>query len=149
MSTMFRTKVSPRNDYFIPSERLMELQHFCRQFPSWISDYNESDIKSVKLERDFINYNDISDYTAEAGMKKAKLSKKIKMVNICAYKAVKMTCPWLNDLQPLTDCLIGYVTVDKKGEDMSNMHAALEIISEDRFYILRRCFFWLLDQVRD
>lgn len=148
MSTMFRTKISPRNNYYIPSERLLELQHFCRQFPGWVEDYNQFDIRSVKLDQDYISYNSISDITAEAGIKKAKLSKKIKMVNVCAYKAVKMTCPWLNDTQPLVDYLIGYVTIDQKG-DMQNMHMALDIISEDRFYILRRCFFWLLDQTRD
>ena len=33
-----KTELSKKSEYYIPKHRRMELAHFCRQYPDWISE---------------------------------------------------------------------------------------------------------------
>ena len=145
MSTIIKAELSEKSTYYISKERHLELVHFCRQFKDWVEEYKQQDIRSVRLNLDYIPTTDISDITADAGIKKAKLSKKIKMVNTTAYKAVKATCPWLEDPQPIVDALIEGIITETRYDGLG----ISDIISQDRYYKVYRRFFWELDKIRD
>ena len=147
MSTMLKAELSRSNEFWVPKERRLELVHFVRQMPYWIQEYNSYDISSINTHDTKVQTSDIFDRTAQSAIKKAGYSRKIKMVNTSAQKAISAVCKYMNEKSAcdLCDILINAIISDETYDSLD----ARFICSRDTYYRVYRAFFFFLDKERD
>ncbi len=137
MSTKIRPELSKKNMYWISKHRYYELKHFCLQYPEWKKEnlclqqgYLPCGLKLEEIKTKW------TDPTANAAIRMAKNSSKIKLVEDMAYLADKEIGKYI---------LIGVT----EGKSFDCLKSTLEIPCErDYYYDRYRKFFWHLSKER-
>lgn len=140
MSKM-KNEVSTRNPYHISKHKMLELKHFCLQYPEWKKEYNR--MNQLYLSRNSnldkistAKTNDYVDTTAELAMRKTECEEKMKLIE----RTAKLTD------QELSNYIMVSVT---EGVSFDTLNARERIpCCRDTFYDRWRKFFWLLSKER-
>ena len=129
-----RSELSPKNKYWIPRFRYLELKNFCLQYPDWKISLNSLDplqAHSLKLTT-----GKISDPTNNFSVYRLNIENKISMVDTCANLSEPSIAYWL----------IKGVTHNYSYEYLKYQ---LDLpAGRDYYYDRYRKFFWILDQKR-
>lgn len=139
MGTDIRPELSERNKYWLTKHRYYELKHFCLQYPVWKQAYSSLDGLSKRpLDLEiFAKTGQTSDPTAKCAEAKEAFSRKIEMVEIAAIQSDR----------GLGEYIIRGVT---EGLSYEVLKARYNIpCSKDVYYDRYRCFFWILNKLRD
>lgn len=135
MSRM-KVEVSKRNPYHIPKHKMLELKHFCLQYPDWKREYaylNDFYVRSnYNADAVVVKKNGYADNTAEMAMKLQEYADKIKLVEETAVEA---------DAE-LSNYILKAVT-QEWSYDRLNARVGIPCC-RDTFYDRWRKFFWLL-----
>lgn len=139
MSRM-KNELSSRNPYHISKHKMLELRHFCLQYPEWKKEYSrlsQISVNGVNLDKILTTKtNDYTDQTAQIAVEKAEYFTKMKLVERTANEA---------------DSTLGYYILKAVTEDISfdKLNARSRIpCCRDTFYDRYRKFFWLLSKER-
>lgn len=135
-------EISKKRWYYIPGERQMELEHFCRQYDDWVDNcyicVPHQELKEVRST-------DKADPTYWEANRQIILRNRIEIVN----KAVEIA---ISDFDFSTD----YEKIQTKALLLLNItrgyswtENAPGVCARTKFYKLRRRFFWWLDKFRD
>ena len=130
-----RSELSPRNKYWIPKFRYLELKNYCFQYVGWKKEL--SDMSFLKVKTEITRGRNFSNPTEQLAIKRAKLEDEIKLIDNTAELADPVLADWL--IKGVTE---GY-TYEYLRYKM-DMPAG-----RDMYYDRYRRFFWLLDQRRD
>ena len=138
MATNIRTTVSRRNKYWLSKHRMLELKHFCLQYPEWKKSYAELEYYGLTYDRDpdIPKGYDVPDPTAVLAIMKAELKRKMEMVEKAANEA---------------DTEISYYIFKAVTEDLSfvKLKMMYEIPCErDMYYERYRRLYWVLSKLR-
>ena len=136
-----KNEVSTRNPYHISKHKMLELRHFCLQYPEWKKEYNR--MNQLYLSRNSnldkiltTKTNDYTDTTAELALRKTEYAEKMKLVEQTAELA---------DAE-LSNYILISVT---EGVSFDALNARSRIpCCRDTFYDRWRKFFWLLSKER-
>lgn len=139
MSRM-KNEISKKSQYFVPKHRMLELKHFCLQYPDWKRACTNLDQLYLQgnsnLDKIYAKTNEYSDPTALLTMRKMKYQEMMDMVENAAIEAD----------EELSEYILASVT---EGISYDSLNAKLRIpCCRDTFYDRWRRFFWLLSQVR-
>lgn len=136
MSTVIRPALKANNKYYISKERYYELKHFAMQYHAWLKEYNQ--LESFNQQRDSeIKGSSISDETSRVAIRKAQLSKWMKMIEDTAKQAD----------EEIGSYIFQAVTNDFSFNTMVGVYGIP--CGKDMYYDRYRKFYWLLDKVRD
>lgn len=130
-----RSKVSKKNNYYIPKERYLELKHFCLQYPDWVRAYcifcfqpAQTRMTETKVVNVYIH--DFTDFLPGLD----ELKSKIDLVDKTANETDEF----------LSSYILKSVT---QGISYDSLNARESIpCCRNVFYKTQRKFFWLLDQ---
>lgn len=131
-----RSKISKKNEYYIPEHRYLELKHRCLQYPDWIKEREE---KLNELEIISKNY-----IPARGSAKTDPVTRQLFLIWILddrirqIEKAAELTDPVLNKY------IIKGVTTNATYENLKLMHDIP--CCRNTYYKLYRKFFWTLDK---
>ena len=148
MGTTLRTRLSKKNPYWIPTERRLELVHFCRQYPEWRDESRE--ICSVHGYRWSVRVAQAkADPTADMAVRLEELERKMKLVEDAAMNAVALYTA-NNELINgeaiiLRTSLIHHVT--NSGYSYATIGVD-SMISEYAYRKIYQSFFWILSAIR-
>lgn len=139
MSKM-KNEISKKNPYFVPKHRMLELKHFCLQYPEWKKEYNRVNQLYLQgnsnLDKIYARTNKHNDSTAELAIKKIKYQEMMNLVENAANKADP----------ELSNYILISVT---EGISFDALNAKMRIpCCRDTFYDRWRKFFWLLSKER-
>ena len=136
MGTNVRNEISVRSPYHIPKHRMLELKHFCLQYPEWKRLYLESvecSGVSGKLGEACTDV-EWSDPTGKTAIFKESLAKNMNLVEEVAHK----TDPGIEDY------ILRAVTEDLS---FTYLKTVLNIpCSKNYYYDKYRRFFYILDK---
>lgn len=138
MGTVIRANLSKNNKYYIDKHRYYELKHFCLQYKEWKKEYfsfDSSGLVSSQVVGPPAAWV-VSDPTSRHAIRKARLAKRIKMIEEIAYEADPHLYEYI--LKAVTE-----------GLSYTHLKARLEIpCGRDMYYDRYRRFFWLLSENR-
>lgn len=138
-------EVSKRNEYYIPGERQMELEHFCKQYKMWtkyVQECNSSYIGSIFFNE--VKSTNVSDPTFYNVMKIFNYKNNIKLVEQC-LKDTFMNEEFTSEAEEKrTKSMLRLNVIE--GQSWVEIPRAC---ARTRFYKLRRKFFWILDKFRN
>lgn len=127
MSKATQAVVSKKNPFWLPKYRYYELKYFCLQFWDW---------QKRRAQLDGIATRENREPTEWEAIERAELDEKIRKV----MTAVRLAAHQYDDY------LLTGVT---KGVSYDTMAAKKVLpIARDKYYVLYRKFFWLLDAAR-
>ena len=135
MSTKLRADISKSNKYWISKHRYYELLHFCLQY----KEIKEMYIST--LERDArgllkVRNPEWSDPTSDISARREFLKSKLDSIENSATTADEYLASYI--LKGVTE-----------GRSYTYLRTFLDMpCGKDRYYDLRRKFFWILDKVR-
>ena len=133
MSTLIRTEISKRNQYYIPKHRYLELKHFCLQYKDFKRIYNNL---CEKIPGGIILENDYGSVTEDQRMYvRERYLDKINLIEECCFMADKIIGPYI--LKAVTEELT-YSSLRLKGIPCC----------KDKYYELYRKFFFILSYKR-
>lgn len=133
--TIQRSVLSPKNKYYIPKYRYLELKNFCLQYPDWKTAINQITILQAHSRISSTGF--FSDPTYSIVLKKAEYERKISIIEDAAKEADYTLCKWL--IKGIT----GSYSYEYLKYQM-NIPA-----SRDMYYDRYRKFFWILDKKRE
>lgn len=149
-------QLSPKNKYQIDKERQYELEHFCKQYPNWVIDRRDClSGRDIGLKGGYLTVlkkctkDNKVDRTAALALYSYELEDKIHMVDDCLDIAVaaniKDELP--KEFEDLKKALFCNIT-SGVSYDSYFVYDKFPPVSKQKFYHIRRVFFWLLDQKR-
>lgn len=126
--------------YQIDRDRLDELKAFCRQYPKKKEQIESLyDTSAVDHQKAKVNTNRIVDITAEKAVVAERLSRECKMIETAALTAAEN--------KEDAKFIIEHAT---KGVNVDYLKYNLGMTTGiNQFYLKRRKFFWLLDQLKE
>lgn len=130
-----RSIISPKNKYYIPKYRYLELKNFCLQYPEWKLTLNS--IALLHSHSQISSSGIFSDPTQTIVLKRMYYERKISMIDDAAKEADYTLYQWL----------IKGITGPYSYEYLKyqlNIPA-----SRDMYYDRYRKFFWILDKKRE
>ena len=130
-----RNQTSKKNPYYLSKDRYLELQHFCRQYPEWnkrISEIGMIKSKPVSMRYDANQPKPVEIVTEL----RHQYLVKINMVETAVMEASDTY--WSYILQSVTE---------GKSYASLTMNYGLDC-PRDKYYILLRKFYWILDKLR-
>lgn len=129
-----KPEVSKKNPYWIPKHRYYELVHFCLQYPTWVKAYNALDGLSKRPEDlALFKTNEHGNPTERCAESRAYFAERIDIVKNAALLAGGLG-------------ILDAVTQGIPYEAMSDEYRYCN--SREKFYKVRRKFFYILDQTR-
>lgn len=135
MSTTLRADISKSNKYWISKHRYYELKHFCLQYKEFKSLY----VDTLELDSHgmlIVNNPEWSDKTADISARREFWKSKLDSIENSAKCTDDILVKWI---------LVGVT----EGKSYTYLRTMLDIpCGKDRYYNLRRKFFWILDKVR-
>lgn len=140
MPTVISPEITERSPWWIPRQRYYELKHFCLQYPDWkiqvrMIDGIQHQAPYSDMPKDVSA--DILDQTARMAEKRARLTKKIEIVERAALEAGEDLCRYV--LKSITE-----------GIPYSVMQCTIRIpCNRNEYYDRYRKFFYVLDKLRD
>ncbi len=130
-----RSELSPKNKYWIPKFRYLELKNFCLQYPEWKSELASLDPLKANLPK--ISSGNFSDPTNTLVARRLELNKKISLIENCADLSEPSISSWL----------IKGVTENYTYEYLKYK---LDLpAGRDYYYDRYRKFFFILDKKRE
>lgn len=151
---MSKKDLSKKNPLAISHERRLELEHFCKQYPEWLAEYNEPvGVKAVQWVEEKLDLKlDHSNPTEAIALRKKWLSERINLIECAAGSAIESVIErngsainWRKTYCILLDRLILAVT---HGLGYSKLGIE-DYISEYQYQKMYRYFFYILDKRRD
>ena len=129
-----RSDLSPKNKYWIPKYRYLELKNFCLQYQEWKKAILS--ISEVKTHLQISTSGNFSDPTESIALKKMKYQSLIDLIEQTAADADPDLAPWIikGVAKSLSYEFLRYQLDLPAGREM--------------YYDRYRRFFWLLDQRR-
>ena len=129
-----RSELSPKNKYWIPKYRYLELKNFCLQYPEWKKFI--ASITEIKTHSQISSAGNFSDPTEEVALKRMKYQSLIDLVEQTAYDSEPSIAKWIvkGVTESYTYEYLRYKLDLPAGREM--------------YYDRYRRFFWLLDQRR-
>ena len=129
-----RSELSPKNKYWIPKYRYLELKNFCLQYPEWKKMILS--ISEIKTHSQISSAGNFSDPTEEVALKRMKYQSLIDLVEQTAYDSEPSIAKWIvkGVTESYTYEYLRYKLDLPAGREM--------------YYDRYRRFFWLLDQRR-
>lgn len=129
-----RSELSPRNKYFVPKFRYLELKNWCLQYPEWKQ--NLASITVLKSKQPKLPSGKNADPTLQTVLTRDRLLVNITLLEDTAKLADSFLAPWI--IKGVTESY-----------SYDYLHLKLEMpASRDMYYDRYRRFFWLLDQTR-
>ena len=129
-----RSELSPRNKYYIPKFRYLELKNFCMQYKDWKLALLE--IVEFKARDRSITQTSNGKPTEAIAMKKLQYESNIKLIEDCAIWSDPVLYKWI---------IIGVT----ENYSYDYLHLRLNLpAGRDMYYDIYRRFFWILDQKR-
>ncbi len=129
-----RSELSPRNKYFVPKFRYLELKNWCLQYPEWkqsLASITELKSKQLKLPS-----GKNADPTLQTVLSRDRLMVNITLLEDTAKLSDSFLAPWI--IKGVTESY-----------SYDYLHLKLDMpASRDMYYDRYRRFFWLLDQKR-
>lgn len=139
MGTTIRPEISERNKYWIDKHRYYELKHFCLQYPIWKKAYiclSDTTLNSRDLITGFIKGGYPGDPTSKIAIIKHYYADRMNMIERAAKDADPV----------LYSYIIKAVT---EGLSYTYLKTHMNIpCGRDMYYERYRCFFWLLNKIR-
>lgn len=132
-----RSEMSKKNKYWIPSERYLELKHFCLQYPAWQKEYVALDCVDVTVYDRIVNhgYKRLHNPTLDRAMRMKELDDRCTLIYNCAKKADIDIYSWL---------MIGIT----RNLSYDKLKAHGIPCGKDYYYNAYHKFFFLLDKER-
>lgn len=129
-----RSELSPKNKYWIPKYRYLELKNFCLQYPEWKKMILS--ISEIKTHSQISSAGNFSDPTEEVALKRMKYQSLIDLIEQTAYDSEPSIAKWIvkGVTESYTYEYLRYKLDLPAGREM--------------YYDRYRRFFWLLDQRR-
>lgn len=129
-----RSELSPKNKYWIPKYRYLELKNFCLQYPEWKKLILS--IPEIKTHSQISSAGNFSDPTEEIVLKRMKYQSLIDLIEQTAYDSEPSIAKWIvkGVTESYTYEYLRYKLDLPAGREM--------------YYDRYRRFFWLLDQRR-
>lgn len=137
MTTTIRTSISQRNKYYISKHRFLELKHFCLQYPEWKEEYYREFTGRSRSIISIANNSDNLDETAEYAIRRAILSRNMKVVEQSAIEADP----------DIADYILLAVTNGCSFEFLKTKQGIP--CCRETYYDRYRRFFWVLDRRRE
>lgn len=129
-----RSELSPRNKYWIPKYRYLELKNFCLQYPEWKK--MVLSISEIKTHSQISSAGNFSDPTEEVALKRMKYQSLIDLIEQTAYDSEPSIAKWI---------VIGVT----ESYTYEYLRYKLDLpAGREMYYDRYRRFFWLLDQRR-
>lgn len=129
-----RSVLSPKNKYWIPKHRYLELKNFCLQYPEWKLALNS--ITVLQAHSQIFSSGNFLDPTQAICLKRNDYAQKISMIEDAAKEADYAISKWI--IKGVT----GSYSYDY-------LKYQLELpASRDLYYDRYRKFFWILDKKR-
>ena len=130
-----RSELSPKNKYWIPKYRYLELKNFCLQYPAWKKELNE--ISYLKTKSEISPPGNFSNPTELLAIKRLQLEQNINLIDSVAEQADPCLAKWI----------IRGITENYTYEYLKYQ---LDLpAGRDMYYDRYRRFFWILDMKRD
>ena len=129
-----RAELSPKNKYWIPKYRYLELKNFCLQYPDWKNELRNLSV--LKAHTTAISSSDTPDPTHDLAMKRLKLEENINLIDSTAELAERSIAKWL--IKGIT-------------ESYTYEYLKLQLdlpAGREMYYDRYRKFFYLLDKYR-
>ena len=137
-------EISKSNKWYIPGERQLELEHFCLQYNYW-DDCICDAVVAARYGSNEIKSTDISDPTYVAANKIISYKTKIEMIEKCLDLAVQNEI-FTSDYEKERTRMMLKMNVTAKYAWLEGVDG---LCPKNKFYRIRRKFFWLLDKMRD
>ena len=132
-----KKELSKKNEFWIPKERYLELQHFCRQYDIWVRALTCIDSKAKKGEHERVDGTFESNPTVTAAEAREYYISKLDMIHDSAYSIAE---PYV------ANCIIECVT---RGSSYDQLNAKYMMpVGRNTFYKLCRKFYWKLSMIR-
>ena len=138
------------NELYISHERMLELQHFCRQVPEWEEELKDiSEVQAARWIRDWwpdnMNKN-WADPTYAVAVRRQWLTTRIDQVYDTIDMVVKRFAEDKDESYSYRQILMKGII---EGKGRNKIPELDEICSEYMYRKMYRYFFWLLDKRRD
>ncbi|MBE6724911.1 MAG: hypothetical protein E7576_06915 [Ruminococcaceae bacterium] len=139
MATVISPEITEKSPWWIPRQRYYELKHFCLQYPDWKIQLRMIDGIQHQAELTNMpkNRNSLCDTTGEMAINRARLSKRIDMVERAAREADADLCDYI--LKGITEGVSYHLLQFKLGMPYNR----------NDYYETYRKFFYILDKYRD
>lgn len=132
----YRDEISRKSAYWIPKSKLRAARFYCFQYPEWIKEYRELvGVKGAAPLSGMPRGSGMSDPTEHNAIKRAELSKKIKLIENTVREVEPDIAEWL---------LIGVTNEDATYEYLrmvKNMPCCKNI-----YYLARKKFYYLMSE---
>lgn len=139
MATM-NSALSKKNEYWLPKERQKELEWYVKQYEQWSrTAWNIKSYAQVNVSEDYISTSDLSDPTVRAAKEREWYLDQIHYINCAVQDAVY-------------EYYYGFSTYLKRAVingwsyDILRTHYPDLKLNRRDYYVMRRKFFWILDQ---
>lgn len=141
-------ELSKRNEFYIPEDRRLELEHFCKQYDTWFK--AREGLFGLQKNPDALNTyfksNELGDPTARCAMAIARYSKWIELVDDSLMEA----CNDVEDLLPyLRMAVTGGVSYDFIESYFMTHEGEVMPVSRRSFYWILRKFYYILSEKRE
>ena len=129
-----RSELSPKNKYWIPKYRYLELKNFCLQYPEWKKMITS--ITEIKTHSQISSAGNFSDPTEKVALKRMKYQSLIDLIEQTAYDSEPSIAKWI---------VIGVT----ESYTYEYLRYKLDLpAGREMYYDRYRRFFWVLDQRR-
>ena len=135
MSTNVRTEISKKSPYHLSKHRMLELKHFCLQYPEWKKEHERIEVLRSYFPFGLPSESSHSDMTGDLGTKAADLMLKMNLVDRLCQQYGGDICDWL---------FMGVAY----GMSFPQMEARGIPCSRDYYYERYRRFYWALDRAK-
>ena len=140
MATILKPELSEKNEYYIPKERMLELIHFVKQYPTYVKcikaldGYIKPPSALIIFNKDRSSFTDQTYYTVEA---REYFQSKCDMIEFAVSHCDKEV------QERLVDAIV-------LGQSYDIVNAKYGLLcSRNVWYKEYHHFFWILDKVRD
>lgn len=140
MATKIKTEVSKKSKYYVPKERMLELTHFVKQYPTYVKcikaldGYISPPSALIIFNKDRGSFTDQTYFTVEA---REYFQNKCDTIELAASKCG-------NEIRERLVDAIAF----GQSYDVVNAKYGLAC-SRNEWYDEYRKFFWILDKIRD
>ena len=149
---MSKKDLSKKNPLAISHERRLELEHFCKQYPEWLAEYNDPvGVKAVQWVEEKLDLKlDHSNPTEAIALRKKWLSERLDLIECTAGTAVESVIDYGAVNGRKTYCLVLDKLILAVTHGLGYSKLGIEdCISEYQYQKMYRYFFYILDKRRD
>ena len=137
MSTVTRSELSEKNEYYVEKHRFLELKHFCLQYPIWKEAYCSLDGLSKRPTDLLIFSKTVESPTEKCAIAKQYYLERMTMIENACYQTDKELCSYI----------LHAVTEERSYESLLQKYSIP--CCREYYYKLYRKFFYILSKLRE